>query len=183
VAETIGRYVQEVTKLADDLREQTEEENRRIRERTLEVVADSRRPFTAPTARPPVPYLEFAPLQNAVARLQRSARELVDARERRQASAVPLTPERQARLDAILMGAERALTRPDGLPRRPWYRHQVYAPGFYTGYGVKTLPGVREALEQRQWKEAGEQVEEAARALDRLSGELDRAATVYEEHS
>jgi N-acetylated-alpha-linked acidic dipeptidase len=183
VAETIGRYVQEVTKLADDLREQTEEENRRIRERTLEVVADPRRPFTAPTPRPPVPYLEIAPLQNAVAKLQRSARELLDARERRQASAVPLTPERQARLDAILMGAERALTRPGGLPRRPWYRHQVYAPGFYTGYGVKTLPGVREALEQRQWKEAGEQVEEAARAVDRLSGELERAAALYEEHS
>ena len=56
------------------------------------------------------------------------------------------------------MKTERALTRKEGLPRRPWYRHQIYAPGFYTGYGVKTLPGVREALEQRQWKEAEEQV-------------------------
>jgi N-acetylated-alpha-linked acidic dipeptidase len=180
-AEAAGRYVQEVTKLADDLREQTEEENRRIRERTLEAVADPRRPFTAPSPRAPVPYLGFAPLQNAVARLQGSARELQDARARRQASAVPLPPERQTRIDAILMGSERALTRPEGLPRRPWYRHQVYAPGFYTGYGVKTLPGVREALEERQWREAAEQVEEAARALDRLSVELDRAAAAYAE--
>ena len=47
---------------------------------------------------------------------------------------------------------------PEGLPRRPWYRHAIYAPGFYTGYGVKTVPGVREAIEERKWDEAREQI-------------------------
>jgi N-acetylated-alpha-linked acidic dipeptidase len=178
LADTVGRYVQDVAKLADDLREQTDEENRRIKEGTLEAVADPREPFASPSPRPPVPYLNFAPLDNAAARLRRSALALEVAQQALEASGgVP--KERQAEIDRIFMGAERALTRPEGLPRRPWYRHQVYAPGFYTGYGVKTLPGVREALEERQWNEAAEQVDETARALDRLAAEIDRAAALY----
>ncbi|HVR72416.1 MAG TPA: M28 family metallopeptidase [Vicinamibacteria bacterium] len=179
LAETVGRYVREVVKIADDLREETEEDNRRVRERTLEAVADPRQPFVAPKPRAPVPFVNFAPLHNAAARLERSAQALEEARRARRASGAPLGPEREAEIDRVLMGSERALTRPEGLPRRPWYRHQVYAPGFYTGYGVKTLPGVREALEERQWNEAAAQVGETARALERLGGELERAAALY----
>lgn len=179
LADAVGRYVQEVTKLADDLREQTDEENRRIKDGTLDAVADPREPFAPPSPRPPVPYVNFAPLNNAAAGLRRSALALEAAQQAREASGGSLPKERQAEIDRIFMGAERALTRPEGLPRRPWYRHQVYAPGFYTGYGVKTLPGVREALEQRQWNEAAEQVEETARALFRLAAEIDRAAALY----
>jgi N-acetylated-alpha-linked acidic dipeptidase len=179
LADTVGRYVQEVTKLAEDLREQTDEENRRIKDGTLDAVADPREPFASPSPRPPVPYVNFAPLNNAAAGLRRSALALEAAQQVLEASGGSLPKERQAEIDRIFMGAERALTRPEGLPRRPWYRHQVYAPGFYTGYGVKTLPGVREALEERQWNEAAEQVEETARALFRLAAEIDRAAALY----
>jgi N-acetylated-alpha-linked acidic dipeptidase len=179
VADTVDRYVQEVAKLADDLREQTEEENRRVRERTLEAVADPRLAFVPPSPRDPVPFLGFAPLRNAAARLSRSAQALEEAREARRASGPPLTPEGAAEIDRVLMASERALTRPEGLPRRPWYRHQVYAPGYYTGYGVKTLPGVREALEERRWHEVAEQVEAAAQVLERLSAQVDRAAALY----
>ena len=76
------------------------------------------------------------------------------------------------------MKSERALTRKEGLPRRPWYIHQVYAPGYYTGYGVKTLPGVREALEQRNWKEAEEQATVAGQILVGYAAEIDRAAAL-----
>jgi len=175
-ADSVGRYVDEVAKLADDLRDETEEENRRLRERTLEAVADPREPFLPPSPRAAVPFVNFAPLRNAAARLEKGAQALEEARR---AAGVPARAEDQAEIDRALMRSERLLTRPEGLPRRPWYRHQVYAPGFYTGYGVKTLPGVREALEQRQWDEAGEQVEEAARALDRLAAELERAAALH----
>jgi N-acetylated-alpha-linked acidic dipeptidase len=178
LAETAGRYVDEVTKLADTLREETEEHNRRLREGTLQAAADPREPLAPPTPRPAVPFVNFAPLQNAAARLRQSARALQEAHDAPGAAAA-LTPERRAEIDGLMLAAERTLTRPEGLPRRPWYRHQVYAPGFYTGYGVKTLPGVREALEQRDWAEAGEQVEEAARALDRLAGHLDRVTALY----
>jgi N-acetylated-alpha-linked acidic dipeptidase len=178
LAEAVGRYVREVETLADEMRDETEEQNRRIRERTLEAVADPREPFFAAAPRPAVPFVNFAPLRNAAARLERGARSLEEARRAR-AAGPPLGTEAQARIDRLLLRGERLLTRREGLPRRPWYRHQVYAPGFYTGYGVKTLPGVREALEQRQWDEAAGQVEEAARALERLAAELERAAALH----
>lgn len=79
-----------------------------------------------------------------------------------------------------LISTERLMTNDDGLPRRPWFRHQVYAPGFYTGYGVKTLPGIREAIEQRNWDEATEQIELVAEMLMRVSGALERAVRILE---
>ena len=80
----------------------------------------------------------------------------------------------------MLFKTERALTRTEGLPRRDWFRHQIYAPGFYTGYGVKTLPAVREAIEQRNWSEASGQITIAARTIENFAGEIDRAAKMYQ---
>ena len=120
--------------------------------------------------------MNFAPLQNALARLQESARKFEGTRRKTLAEGgVFPSLASQSALDGILMKLEQTLTHPGGLPRRPWYQHLVYAPGFYTGYGVKTLPGVREALEERNWPEAAEQIELAARALDRFAAETDRA--------
>jgi N-acetylated-alpha-linked acidic dipeptidase len=76
------------------------------------------------------------------------------------------------------MDFERSLTTKEGLPGRPWYVHQIYAPGRYTGYGVKTLPGVREAIEQRKWKEAGEEIAVASGVLERASGLIDRGTSL-----
>jgi N-acetylated-alpha-linked acidic dipeptidase len=78
----------------------------------------------------------------------------------------------------VLRGCERALSRTEGLPGRPWYRHQIYAPGRYTGYGVKTLPAVREAIELRNWREAEEQAVVAGRTLEGFAAHLDRATAV-----
>ena len=174
LAETVNGYASEVQKLAADARSETEEHNRLVRDRAAELVADPTEPFVAPKAEEPVPYLNFAPLQNAVARLQKSARELERARAAMASS--PDAASRQQALDEALMRLERAFTRDEGLPRRPWFRHQIYAPGFYTGYGVKTLPGVREAIEQRNWSEAGQQIEIVARIIDGYAAQLDRAA-------
>jgi N-acetylated-alpha-linked acidic dipeptidase len=81
-------------------------------------------------------------------------------------------------VNARLIQAERQFIDEGGLPRRPWYRHLLYAPGFYTGYGVKTLPGVREAIEQRQWKEAEEQVVVVAGVLQRYADSIDKATAL-----
>ena len=94
------------------------------------------------------------------------------------ARTAPLSPDAQKALDAVLMSAERTLTRSEGLPRRPWFVHYVYAPGFYTGYGVKTLPGVREALEQRDWAQAEEQARIVAGVLDGFAAQIDRATVI-----
>jgi N-acetylated-alpha-linked acidic dipeptidase len=70
------------------------------------------------------------------------------------------------------------MTRGDGLPRRPWFKHMIYAPGFYTGYGVKTLPGIREGLEERKWEEVNLFIGEVSAALDRVADEVDAAASL-----
>ena len=84
----------------------------------------------------------------------------------------------QQALDNGLRQVELAMITERGLPRRPWFKHQVYAPGFYTGYGVKTLPGIREAIEQHNWDEAGEQIAVVAKTLDDTAAQIDRARAV-----
>jgi N-acetylated-alpha-linked acidic dipeptidase len=80
----------------------------------------------------------------------------------------------------LLYQSERRLTGEPGLPRRPWFKHQIYAPGFYTGYGVKTIPGVREAIEQKQWDEVEPQAKNAAAAVQALTAQIDAATRLLE---
>ena len=174
LAETIDRYLKDVTKLASDLRDQTMETNRRIKDGTLKAVADPKETYVVPAAKEPVPFLNFTDLQNALDRLQQQARAYDDAQRKVIAGGTVSNDVRQA-TGALLVQAERALTSTKGLPRRPWFTHQIYAPGFYTGYGVKTLPGVREAIEERQWKEFEQQAAATAEAIDRLATQLRRA--------
>src|SRR4029078_5657302 len=84
-------------------------------------------------------------------------------------------PEKLAKLNEILYRAERALLLSKGLPGRPWYRHQLYAPGMYTGYGAKTLPGVREAVEAARWDEASEKAKDVAQALGNFNVQVQDA--------
>jgi N-acetylated-alpha-linked acidic dipeptidase len=109
--------------------------------------------FREPQVKEPVPYLNFAPLRNGLDRITSLADDY-DAR-----AAVQLSEDQRRRINQLFKDLERQLTRPEGLPRRSWFVHHVYAPGFYTGYGVKTLPGVREALEERNFGEAQEQID------------------------
>jgi len=176
-ADTLGRYVTELSKLADEMREETEETNRRLKDRAYALAADPKETSVPPPARPPVPYVSLSPLLNAKARVEESARGF-DAAWKARAGAGELPAETQKALDAVLMGAERSLTRAEGLPRRPWFVHQVYAPGFYTGYGVKTLPAVRESLEQREWTQAEEQAKTVAAVLEGFAAQVDRATAL-----
>ncbi len=177
LADAVARYLKEVTVLADEMREKTDEDNRNVAERRFELAADPKQTFVAPKAKPAVPFLNFAPLQNAAAALKKSAAAYAKAGKD---GASPLEPGARKALDEALLGTERALTRPEGLPLRPWYVHQVYAPGLYTGYGVKTLPGVREAIEERRWDEAQRQIGAAAAALEACAARIDAARAALE---
>ncbi len=177
-ADAIGVYAREVVKLTDDLREETERTNRLIREGRYEAAADPKETYVAPKPKAPVPHLNFAPLHNAVARLRQSAQEHDQARRELEKSGRALSPESARSFDAIVLRSEQALTRAEGLPRRPWFKHLIYAPGFYTGYGVKTLPGVREAVEERKWEEAEIQIDAVSKAIERYAGEIDKATQV-----
>ncbi len=172
---TLGRYVQEVAKLADDERQETEETSLELAGHEMTAAADPTLTFVPPARKAPVPHLNLAPLENAAAGLERSVGAYTQLAAGFADGSRTLPPATAAALDAAWMATERALTTGDGLPRRPWYRHQIYAPGFYTGYGVKTLPGVREAIEQRDWKEAEEQAVVEAKAIDAFAAAVDRA--------
>jgi N-acetylated-alpha-linked acidic dipeptidase len=160
LAATMSRYLGEVKELAAKTRGDAEERNRQLRERTMELAADPTKPFFAPAQEEPAPHLEFAPLENALEKVRKAA-ERFDRAEKRD--------------DDVVKRLERALSRDEGLPSRPWYRHHIYAPGLYTGYGVKTFPAVREAIELKKWKEANEQIVVLARVLEKYAAELDRA--------
>ena len=172
-AATAGRYINEVADLADEERRKVERENELQGSGALRLAADPTKPFVEPEADPPAPHLNFAPLRNAHDRLGRAAR----AADRTLAEAVRSgDAATQAALDRLVAQSERRLTRSEGLPRRPWFRHHLYAPGMYTGYGVKTLPGVREAIEQREWAEAQEQIDVAAGVLAAYAEQLKQVA-------
>jgi N-acetylated-alpha-linked acidic dipeptidase len=176
-SDTVGRYVKDVADLADHLREETDERNKAIEDKLFEAAADPQETWVTPRPKDPVPHFNFAPLENARDRLEKSAKAYQAALEKAGPGADALSPEARRQLDTVLLKAERALTG-GGLPRRPWYVHQIYAPGFYTGYGVKTLPGVREAIEERKWSEVDEQVTATAKAIDAFAGGVDQATAI-----
>jgi N-acetylated-alpha-linked acidic dipeptidase len=177
LAETVRRYAGELRDLWSKELDDARERNRELDEGVFKAIADPHATFVAPAPESLPPHINFAPLDNAVDALARSA-----ARYERALATVAAdtgqtfgAPAVRA-LNLLLLRSERALTSPGGLPGRPWFRHLLYAPGRYTGYGVKTLPGVREAIEQRRWPEAEEQIVQVAGALLGAAALVDSAA-------
>lgn len=164
---TISKYVAELIELTDQTRETTAAENEVIKSKAYALAADPTKNLKTPAAKEEVPFLDFSPLQNALAALEKSSGQLADT----WIKAVAATTDHEA-LNKALYQAEQQLLTIKGLPRRSWYKHSLYAPGFYTGYGVKTMPGIREAIEQRNWKEAQEQIGIDADAINKLAAYL-----------
>ncbi len=171
---TLNGYLTEIVTLLETLRENTEVENMMVNEKRYVQAADPTKTYVPPAAKEAVPFLNFSSLQNAVANLEKSA-----ARFSELLAANP-KPNNLQKINQILFQSEQKLLNDKGLPRRAWYQHTIYAPGFYTGYGVKTLPGVREAIEQRNWKEAQEQIEIVALALLNYTTAVDEAVKLLE---
>jgi N-acetylated-alpha-linked acidic dipeptidase len=177
-ADTIDDYLQELHKLADSKRESSEALAKLIDQKAFSLAADPTRPVLAPERELAVPFFNFAPLDNVVPRLKLSAKAYDDAYARFAKGEVQLTAANRNTLNALLQGMEHTLTSERGLPGRPWYRHLIYAPGTATGYGAKTLPGVREAIEQKRWNEADEYVALTALALAAYCDRLDQATAL-----
>jgi len=172
-SEAVAEYGNEVHKLADTMRESTEVQHRMLDANLFTLAADPTETYLPPERDTPVPVLNFAPLDNALLRLKQSARACDDA----QTSALQngkLSDARRAELNALLRDIEQTLVSPEGLPQREWFRHMIYAPGLQTGYGTKTLPGVREAIEGRRWPEAERYAGIIAGVLNGYCGRLDK---------
>ena len=164
LAETVQGYVKDLQSLRDRRAEQISDRNRLIDEGLYKFVSDPRDPVVAPQRQQPASQLNFAPLLNAVDSLNHAAARY----DKAYTSAVAQGRATVAKsVNERLIAAERALTSTEGLKNRPWYVHMLYAPGFYTGYGVKTIPGVREAIEQGQWRDADREIARAAEAIER----------------
>jgi N-acetylated-alpha-linked acidic dipeptidase len=164
---TINGYAGELMTELDQLRETTELTNQLIKEHVFGNATDTALHLMPPAVKDEVPYLNFSSLQNALNELEKVTNRLADTLAKSHPTGVRADGVNQA-----LYKAEQQLLSDKGLPRRSWYRHTIYAPGFYTGYGVKTLPGIREAIEQRNWKEAQEQIEIDAAVLNKFSSYL-----------
>ncbi|HEY4840733.1 MAG TPA: transferrin receptor-like dimerization domain-containing protein [Terriglobales bacterium] len=176
-ADTVGMYTKNLEKLLADKQNEIRERNQEIDEGMFKATFDPRRPTVAPAKEEIPPHLNFAPMENAVDSLTRSAKHYQQALSQKQASlGDDAVAVKLAALNHDLMESERRLTNADGLPRRPWYKHLLYAPGVYSGYGVKTVPGVREGIEQKNYAEAEQEMVRVAKALEDESALIESAA-------
>jgi len=179
-ADTVQKYSKDLQKLLGDKQEEIRERNQELEEGVFRATLDPRRPTVAPQHEEAPPHLNFAPMDNALDKLSHSADRYRKALLQKQAGLSELQIESLRALNAKLIESERKLTNDDGLPRRPWYKHLLYAPGVYSGYGVKTVPGVREGIEQKKYAEAEQEITRVAKALDQESELIDSAAEVLE---
>lgn len=164
---TVNGYVTDLMNQVEQMRETTLVENQALRNRVYKLAADPKEVNNPPKQKAELPYMDFSPLQNALQDLDKVTRLAGDSLNR-----FLNTTNDHGPINRLLFQAEQQLLNEKGLPGRPWFRHTLYAPGFYTGYGVKTLPGVREAIEQRKWDQVQDQINQAADAIRQLADHL-----------
>ena len=168
LADTVDGYVKDLQKLLKHRQDEIRDTNRNLVDGVFAATNDPRRPRVAPKKEALPPALNFAPLENAAAALFESARGYESAVRGAHPSAAALKT-----INGKLLRAEQQFIDPAGLPHRDWYRHLLYAPGFYTGYGVKTMPGVREAIEQGEYDAADREIVRVANAVKKEAAWLD----------
>jgi N-acetylated-alpha-linked acidic dipeptidase len=176
-AATVARYLDEVRKLADDRRAEDGKREALLKKGAFGLAADPLHPVTAPRAEAVTPFIELAPLANAVEKLKKSAAAYDAAYA---AKGAALSPAARARLNAALRDIDQLLLSERGLPGRDWYKNLIYAPGRFTGYGAKTLPGVREAIEERRFADADLYAKLTGEVLSAYADRLDQARGIVE---
>jgi N-acetylated-alpha-linked acidic dipeptidase len=174
-AASVAAYDEELHRLADGMRAKTGELTKLLDDDAYKLTTNPDFPRAPPARVAEVPYLNFAELDNAVVKLGESAKAFDKEYARLGASSDPSAKLGRERVNASLTVLEQSLMDPHGLPGREWYQHMIYAPGLHTGYGVKTLPGIREAIEERRWDEANRYMGVVSRALNAYSSRMDRA--------
>jgi N-acetylated-alpha-linked acidic dipeptidase len=176
-ADTVQTYLKELKTLSQKMQDDIRERNKEIEEGVFKATNDPKQPLVPPAVETVPPHLNFAPFENAVDALTRSAAEFRKALDQANANGgAALASASLAEVNKMLIESERKLTTAEGLSNRPWFKHQLYAPGFYTGYGVKTVPAVREAIELKKWKLADEGLVVVARVLQDEAALISSAA-------
>ena len=176
LAATTQRYTDELEALRDRRGKEIADRTRQLEDSTFVITNDPRRPLRPPTVQTPPPHFDFAPLLNAQDSLSKAADHFEKAYASWSKASAESGGDALHKVNERLVQAERALLATDGLKNRPWYKHLLYAPGFYTGYGVKTMPGIREAIEQGKWSDVNGEIARVAGALQREAALLNEAA-------
>jgi N-acetylated-alpha-linked acidic dipeptidase len=176
-ADAIGKYEEELEALLKQKQDEYTERELELREGVFAATVDPRKPLMAPPAEPVPPFMNFAPLKNAVTDLKRSAARYSKALDAYRAKGSPVLSESAlAKLNADLLKISRAFLNARGLPERPWFKNQIYAPGAYTGYGAKPIAAVREYMDEKQWTKAEGQVPQVAEAVANAAAAIDKGA-------
>jgi N-acetylated-alpha-linked acidic dipeptidase len=179
LADTVQKYGRELKDVLSKKQDEIRERNRQIADGIFAAMRDPRRPVPVPKPEPVPPAINFAPYDNAATALTDAARRYEKALDAARSKLIANSASLQ-KLNQKLRSSEAQLLDAAGLPRRPWYRHLLYAPGFYTGYGVKTVPGVREGIEDGRYDEAEREVVRVAAAFNRLTTLVDSASADLE---
>jgi N-acetylated-alpha-linked acidic dipeptidase len=173
-SDTLTRYVANLHESIDGMRKDTKRQHDLLDAKAYALVSDPTRPVGPPARDSDVPAIDLGPLDETAKRLAKSAEAFKSTYDAYVAGGFKATPAQQREIDVAMGHMEQALTDPDGLPGRGWYKHMIYAPGLLTGYDPKTVPGVREAVEQRRWEEANRYAVITARVVDGYRTQLDR---------
>jgi N-acetylated-alpha-linked acidic dipeptidase len=180
-AEAIAKYENELETILKDKQDEIAERNLELKEGVFKATADPKKTFVPPPAEPVPPYMNFTPLKNAIATLKTSADRYGKALAAYQtAGAQPVSPQALDKVNADVLQISRLFLTETGLPERPWFKNQVYAPGAYTGYGAKPIAAVREYMDEKKWAEAESQIPMVAVVLTRVASGIDKAAADLE---
>lgn len=174
-ADTVAGYLDEVKKLADTTRDQAAARTRLLASGAYKLADDPTIPRGDPSPLAASPKLDFAPMDGAMAKLKASAAAYDGALA---AKGAGLSAAQKTQLSKLMITQEQRLLRDKGLPFRPYYKNMIYAPGRFTGYGAKTLPGIREAIEERRFDDAVVYIGLTAEALSDYAAGLDAATAV-----
>ena len=176
-AEAIANYEAELEKLLKDKQEEYKERNLELEEGMFKAMLDPHRPTLPPPAESVPPFMNFAPMKNAIALLKRSAERYSQALATYQGKgSPPLAQQSLALINADLLRVSRLFLNQRGLPERPWFKNQIYAPGAYTGYGAKPIAAVREYMDEKRWREAEGQVPQVAQVIENAAAGINKAA-------
>ena len=170
---TLNSYVGELHELVDKTRKDTAQQHQLLDQHAYTLVADPTRVVAPPARDSDVAAIDLAPLDQATRQLDASVKAYQTAYASMADNGFTMPVAQQRKLNSAMGRMEQALTDPAGLPARPWFKHMIYAPGMLTGYGVKTVPGVREAIEGRRWSEANRYAATTASVIDGYRAQLD----------
>jgi N-acetylated-alpha-linked acidic dipeptidase len=175
-AEAIAKYETELEKLLKDKQDEFTERNLELQEGVFTATSDPHKTYVPPPTEIVPPFMNFAPMKNSIELLKKSAADYSKALAKFKSSGAMISPQALDAVNADVLGVSRLFLYEKGLPERPWFKNQIYAPGAYTGYGAKPVAAVREYMDEKKWQQADAQIPMVAHVIENIAGGISKAA-------